>query len=210
MARLSADVHLMLAEFEAKEQVVEVGEVFNLTEFASILGMSVTNFRKTYLDGDPTFPFLKVGHGGTDYEIDGRVALKHLADKMRSRIVEQDSRASRLAMLAGIKASINAQDRLTIEEAQKVERIQDSQFKRRLASGDLVDAKIHRRIVSDLCIRAGDRFGSVATELDASGLWPKEVREQVVEWSRKQRIMLHEDYKEYLIGDEQDTGGNRG
>jgi hypothetical protein len=209
MARSGPSATHQLQRFEAIASALEDGETFNLTEFAAILKMSVTNFRKTYLDLDPEFPFLKIGHGGEDYEIDGKAAMQHLADIQRARLVAEDGRAARIAALAGIAVAIGDGATLTIAEAKEIERIQDGQFKRRLAMNELVPAADHKIVVADLCQIVGDRLGAVATELDAAGLWEKAVRQQVIDWSKKLRIELYGKFNVYLEENEQGTVRDR-
>ena len=209
MARSAISASTLLAKFEAIAEAIEEGETFNLTEFAGILRMSVTNFRKTYLDLDPGFPFLKIGHGGDDYEIDGKAALKHLAAKQRERIASQDGRAARIAELAAVSQSEDGSEQLTVDEYQKIDRIQDAQLRRRLTMNELVAASLHRQMVGDMCRMAGDRFGSVATELDAGGLWPKMVREAVIDWAKRQRLELFTEFEGYLNEDEHGSGKHR-
>ena len=147
---------------------------------------------------DKKSPVKVWGASGVPFEIHEIPMFKAIIADCDRRLAERDAQSRITDDYRAIRSPDTTGSKRTIQEIALLTRSHRELEKMAREQGDVVLAEHHRQVVSDLCLFAAEAFDSVATEIDADGSWPDDVRSLVTEWAMGKQIALHDKFSEYL------------
>ena len=178
------DPNVRIARLTQARKLFKRADTCNMEALGLAAGVTANRIAQE-VKADSKFPIMKRGYMGVEWVFNAHKAIDYMLAQAKARVTERENRADLLSRLSGITVDPKLlPQHMSIAELKEIDRLQTQAQRRKIEQGQYVPREDHEGVVSTIFEQVQEVFISVATEADASGLWPADVSDSVSEYFR--------------------------